>query len=98
MRIAKIVTLAIGAMALTFLMAAPRAQALTTTAPAGIETVAPGKTLVQKARYVCRRYRVRRYGRWHWRQRCFWTSPRPYYRPYHRPYRYDRHHRHRRYR
>lgn len=85
MRIAKVVTFAVGAIALTFLATAPRAHAFTTTAPAGIETVAPGKAVVQKVRYVCRRYRVRRHGRWYWRQRCYWT--RPYYRPY-RPHRY----------
>ena len=91
MRTAKIITLAVGAIALTFLATAPRAHAITITAPAGIETVAPGKALVQKVRYVCRRYRVRRYGRWHWRTRCYWTSPRPYYRPHRRPHRYYRH-------
>jgi len=91
MRTAKIITLAVGAIALTFLATAPRAHAITITAPAGIETVAPGKALVQKVRYVCRRYRVRRYGRWHWRTRCYWT--RPHYRPY-RPYRHHRYYRH----
>ncbi len=90
MRIAKIITLAVGAIALTFLMTAPRAHAFTTAAPAGIETVAPGKSLVQKTRNVCRRYRYFRHGRWHWRTRCYWV-PGPYYRPYHRPHRYYRH-------
>lgn len=89
MRTAKIATLAVGVIALTFLVTAPRAQAVTITTPAGIETVAPGKALVEKASYVCRRYRYRWHGRWHWRTRCYWTS-RPYYRPYYyyQPHRY----------
>jgi hypothetical protein len=92
MRTATILSLVAGAIALTFTAAVPRANALTTTAPAIIDTAAPNNGQVEKVRYVCRRYRVRRYGRWHWRTRCYWRPDRYYHRPYrsYRSYRYHR--------
>ncbi len=89
MRIATILSLAVGAFALTLMTPAPRANAMTTAAPAAIDTVAPNAGQVEKVRYVCRRYRVRRHGRWYWRTRCYWRPDRYYHGPYrHRYYRH----------
>lgn len=90
MRRTAILSFAVGAAAMTFLAPAPRASAMTTAAPAAIDAVAPNAQ-VETVRYVCRRYRVHRHGRWYWRSRCFWARDdyRPY-RPHHyyRPYRW----------
>lgn len=94
MRTTAILSVVVGAIALTFMTPVPRASAMTTTAPAAIDQAAPSNALVENVRYVCRRYRVRRHGHWVWRRHCYWT--RPYYRPYYygRPYYpYYRHHR-----
>lgn len=94
MRTATILSVAVGAIAVTFMTPVPRASAITTAAPAAIDQAAPSN-MVEKVRTVCRRYRVRYHGRWVWRTRCYHTPN--YYRPYAppppfwyypRPYRY----------
>ena len=74
-----------------------RAEAMTITAPAGMQA-AIGGPLVQDAAYVCRRvWRCGYYG-CGWRRACWWTGP--YYgygygyRPYWRRGYYHRHYRH----
>jgi hypothetical protein len=96
MRITKILSIAVGAIALTFMTPAPRASAMTTTVPAAIDAITPNNGQVEKVRTVCRRYRVYRHGRVYWRTRCYRT-PNRYYRRYPsrryhhpRPYRYYR--------
>ena len=93
MRTRTILSLAVGAIALVMLTPVPKASAITLPAPAAVDTAAPSNGVVEQVRYVCRRYRVRRHGRWYWTRRCWWR-PGPYYRPYYRPYRH-RYYRHR---
>ncbi|HZD88877.1 MAG TPA: hypothetical protein VE224_02155 [Pseudolabrys sp.] len=78
MRKAAVLSLAVGAIAMTFMASAPRASAMTSAVPAAMETVAPHNGQIEKVRNVCRRYRVHRHGRWYWRTRCHWV-PGPYY-------------------
>ena len=71
------------------LFAAPRAEAMTIPAPAGLAEVVQELSGVEDVRYVCRRV----YTRYGWRSRCWWTGGRYYYRRhYHRRY-YHRHYR-----
>jgi hypothetical protein len=88
MRTRTIITLAVGAIALTLMLPTPRSQAMTLPAPAGIADQAQDTGLVTNVRTVCRGYW--RHGRYY--RRCWWVGPPRGY--YYRPYRHYRHHRH----
>ena len=92
MRTRTIITLAVGAIALTLILPTPRSEAMTLPVPAGIAQATEDTSVLKEVRYVCRRYW--RYGRWH--RRCWWVQPRRYY--YYRPWRHYRHYRHRHWR
>jgi hypothetical protein len=85
MRTTTILSLAVGAIALTLSAAVPRANAMMSTVPAAIDAVAPNDSQVQKVRRVCRQYRYWHRGRWHYRTRCYNTRSRHDYRRYSPP-------------
>ena len=78
-------------------LATNRAEAMTVTAPAGLQAVIDGTTLLEDVQVRCRRvWRCGLYG-CGWRRACWRAAPHyggygiygggPYYGGYHRPYR-----------
>jgi hypothetical protein len=81
-----VLAIAAGAAVVTgSLLAAPRADAMTAPAPAGLGAAINETTLSERVAYVCRRS----WNGYRWVRRCYYT--RPSYRHYrYRPYRYYR--------